>query len=153
MNNDIKGLLIVNKPKGYTSHDIVNIIRKTLNIKRIGHTGTLDPNATGVLPVLIGIATKTSKYLVEHKKTYIAIIKLGERTDTLDQEGNIIEKTTIPKLEQKKIEDTLNSFVGKQMQTPPIYSAIKVDGKKLYEYAREGKTVKIEPREIYIYNI
>ena len=88
----MNGLIIINKPKGYTSHDIVNILRKKINMKKIGHTGTLDPNATGVLPILIGKATKISKYLVEHKKTYIATIELGKKTDTGDSEGNIIEE-------------------------------------------------------------
>ena len=84
------GVIIINKPKGYTSHDVVNIVRKQLNMKKVGHTGTLDPNATGVLPILVGQATKISKYLIEHKKTYIATIELGEKRDTGDSEGNII---------------------------------------------------------------
>lgn len=152
--SNINGLLIVNKPKGYTSHDVVNVVRKKLNIKKVGHTGTLDPNATGVLPILIGTATKISKYLVEHKKTYIATIDLGKKTDTGDAEGNVIqEDKKVKKLSEKKIIDVLNSFIGKQKQIPPIYSAIKINGKKLYEYAREGKKVDIKPREIEIYNI
>ena len=148
------GLIIINKPKGYTSHDVVNKVRKILNIKQIGHTGTLDPNATGVLPILIGNATKISKYLVEHKKTYIATIKLGEKTDTGDVEGNIIERDL--KFEIIKIDDvknTLNSFLGEQFQIPPMYSAIKINGKKLYEYARKGKKLEIPPRKIKIYKI
>ena len=118
------------------------------------NTGTLDPNATGVLPILIGKATKISKYLVEHKKTYIATIELGKKTDTGDSEGNIIEEDKdIKVLDEKKIIDTLNNFIGKQNQMPPIYSAIKVNGKKLYEYAREGKKVDIKLREIEIYKM
>ena len=152
-NDTISGLLIINKPKGYTSHDIVNIVRKVLSTKKVGHTGTLDPNATGVLPILVGNATKLSKYLVEHKKTYIATLKLGKKTDTGDSEGKILEEQKIIKVEQSKIKDVLNSFIGKQMQVPPIYSAIKVKGKKLYEYARDGKTVEIPSKEIKIYKI
>lgn len=148
------GLLIVNKPKGYTSHDVVNVVRKQLNIKKVGHTGTLDPNATGVLPILIGQATKISKYLVEHKKTYIATIELGEKRDTGDSEGKTIETKEIPeKLKKEDINQALQEFLGKQKQIPPIYSAIKVNGKKLYEYARSGQEINIEPREIEIYKI
>lgn len=151
---EVTGLILINKPKGYTSHDIVNLVRKTLNTKKVGHTGTLDPNATGVLPILIGNATKISKYLVEHSKTYIATLKLGEKTDTGDNEGNVIEKAyEFNNITKNKIEEVLKGFIGKQTQTPPMYSAIKVDGKKLYEYAREGKTIKVNPREIQIYSI
>lgn len=150
----MNGLLIINKPKSYTSHDIVNIVRKKLNINKVGHTGTLDPNATGVLPILIGTGTKVSKYLVEHEKTYVATLALGKRTDTGDSEGNIIEEdNSFGKFDEEKIKSILKRFVGKQNQIPPIYSAIKVGGKKLYEYAREGKEVNIKPREIEIYNI
>lgn len=147
------GVLIINKPKGFTSHDTVNVLRKELGTKKIGHTGTLDPNATGVLPVLIGNATKISKYLIEHDKTYIVEMKLGERTDTLDIEGQVIEKRDVKKFKQEEIEKVLNSFIGKQMQTPPEYSAIKIHGKKAYEYARKGEKVVIPPREIEIYKI
>lgn len=148
------GLIIINKPKSYTSHDIVNVVRKKLNIKKVGHTGTLDPNATGVLPILIGTGTKVSKYLVEHEKTYIATLVLGKKTDTGDSEGNIIEEdNNFVNSNKEKIESVLKSFIGKQNQTPPIYSAIKVGGKKLYEYAREGKSVDIKPREIEISEI
>lgn len=148
------GVLIINKPKGFTSHDVVNVLRKVLNTRKIGHTGTLDPNATGVLPILVGTATKISKYLVEHDKTYIATIKLGEKTDTGDSEGNVIEKNqNIPKLSYEQLEEVLKTFIGKQKQIPPIYSAIKVNGKKAYEYARHGQAVELEPRDIEIYSI
>ena len=148
------GVIIINKQKDFTSHDVVNVIRKKLNTKKVGHTGTLDPNATGVLPILVGKATKISKYLIEHDKTYIATIKLGERTVTGDSQGQVVEKKEIPHyLEKKDIEEVLKSFLGKQKQVPPIYSAIKVNGKKLYEYAREGKEVKLEARQIEIYKI
>lgn len=148
------GVIIINKPKGYTSHDIVNIVRKQLKMKKVGHTGTLDPNATGVLPILVGQATKISKYLIEHRKTYIATIELGEKRDTGDSEGNITEEdANIKELDVNIIEQVLKSFLGKQKQIPPMYSAIKVNGKKLYEYARNGQEVKVEPREIEIYKI
>ena len=152
------GILIINKPKNFTSHDVVNVVRKSLNTKKVGHTGTLDPNATGVLPILIGKATKLSKYLVEHNKEYITTIKLGEKTTTADKEGEVIEKDGNLKnillgLDEEKIKEILNSFLGKQKQVPPIYSSIKVNGKKAYEYARNGQAIKLEPRDIEIYNI
>ena len=148
------GLILINKQKGFTSHDVVNVIRKKLNTKKVGHTGTLDPNATGVLPILVGKATKISKYLIEHDKTYIATIKLGEKTDTGDNEGQVIEEKLVPTdLKEEDINNVLQIFFGKQKQVPPMYSAIKINGKKLYEYAREGKEVKIEAREIEIYKI
>ena len=148
------GVIIINKQKDFTSHDVVNVIRKKLNTKKVGHTGTLDPNATGVLPILVGKATKISKYLIEHDKTYIATIKLGEKTDTGDNEGQVIEEKLVPAdLKKEDINNVLQSFLGKQKQVPPMYSAIKINGKKLYEYAREGKEVKLEAREIEIYKI
>lgn len=150
------GILVINKPKGYTSHDVVNCLRKTLNTKKIGHTGTLDPNATGVLPILVGTATKLSKYLIEHDKTYIATVKLGEKTETGDSEGTVIKQDSgilTKKITKGEIENVLNSFEGKQQQIPPMYSAIKINGKKAYEYARKGQEVKIEPRKIEIYDI
>lgn len=151
----MQGILIVNKPKGYTSQDVVSKTKKILNVKKAGHTGTLDPMATGVLPVLIGNYTKLSKYLIEHNKTYIAKIKLGEKRDTGDSEGKIIETKSIAEdsLVEENIKKILEKFKGKQNQIPPMYSAIKVNGKKLYEYAREGKDIEVAPREIEIYNI
>lgn len=150
----MEGILIVNKEKGYTSHDIVSIVKKRTN-EKVGHTGTLDPNATGVLPLLIGKATLISKYLIEHDKTYLATLKLGKRTTTADSEGEIIEECEVKNIQTEEVEKVLKSFFGKQIQTPPIYSAIKVKGKKLYEYARQGKNDKVDipKREIEIYNI
>lgn len=147
------GILIINKPKGYTSHDIVNIVKKTLNTSKVGHAGTLDPNATGVLPILVGKATKISKYLIEHDKTYIAELALGEKSSTGDTEGEIIEKKEVPLLDEEQIKQVLKSFEGKQMQTPPIYSSIKINGKKAYEYARKGQNIQLEPRPIEIMKI
>lgn len=147
------GILIINKPKGYTSHDIVNVLRKKLNTKKIGHAGTLDPNATGVLIALVGKATKLSKYLIEHDKVYIAKLKLGEEKDTGDADGETICMEDVEEISTPNIEETLKSFLGKQQQKPPKYSAIKINGKKAYEYARQGQDVEIKPREIEIYDI
>lgn len=152
--NEINGILIINKPKGCTSHDVVTKVKKILGVKKVGHTGTLDPNATGVLPLLLNQGTKISKYLIEHDKEYEVTLKLGIKTATLDEEGEILEKQYVNWKEIKPIiTETLKSFIGKQEQIPPIYSAIKVNGKKLYEYARKGQTVEIEPRKIEIYSI
>ena len=150
----MNGILIINKEKGCTSHDIVYKVKKIFN-EKVGHTGTLDPLAEGVLPVLIGKGTLCSKYLINHDKKYVVNLALGQKTETADLEGKIIEEKNIPdkSLTQNKIEKVLKSFIGKQQQMPPIYSAIKVNGKKLYEYARKGQNVEIKPREIEIYDI
>lgn len=148
------GIIVINKPKNCTSHDVVRKAKKILN-EKVGHTGTLDPNATGVLPLLVGKGTQISKYLINHDKTYEAVLKLGEKTDTADIEGKIIEtkKVQPSDLEKENVEKVLKALIGKQEQTPPIYSAIKVKGKKLYEYARSGENVEIEPRTIEIYDL
>ncbi len=150
----MNGILIVNKPKQYTSHDVVAKVKKICG-EKVGHTGTLDPMATGVLPLLIGQGTKLSKYLINHDKIYVSTIQLGKKTDTLDSEGNIIEEKAvdIKLLNKENVQKVLDFQKGKQTQTPPIYSAIKVNGKKLYEYARKGVEVEIPKREIEIYNI
>ena len=148
------GIIIINKEKGYTSHDAVHKIKKMFNTK-VGHTGTLDPNATGVLPVLLGKGTKLSKYLIEHNKEYEVLLQLGTKTSTADEEGEEIEKRPVPEkyLQFKEVKKILEGFIGKSQQVPPMYSAIKVNGKKLYEYARKGQKVEIKPRNIEIYNI
>lgn len=148
------GIIIINKPQNCTSHDIVHKAKKITG-KKVGHTGTLDPMATGVLPLLIGKGTLCSKYLIQHDKIYEVQVTLGIKTDTADIEGKILEEKEVEKsiFNSQKIEEVLKTFLGKQQQTPPIYSAIKVKGKKLYEYARQGKTVEIQPREIEIYEI
>lgn len=146
------GIILVNKEKNFTSHDVVSIVKKITESK-VGHTGTLDPNATGVLPLLIGNATKISKYLINHDKEYEAVIQLGKKTTTADIEGEVIEEKEVPEKIYIECENILKSFIGKQKQTPPAYSAIKVNGKKLYSYAREGIKIEIEPRNIEIYNI
>ena len=151
------GIINIYKPKEWTSHDIVAKIKRITG-EKVGHTGTLDPLAQGVLPILIGKGTQCSKYLVNHDKKYCVELKLGKRTETLDAEGKIIEEKEIPQnmLEQSNksnIEKTLKTFEGEIEQKPPIYSAIKVKGKKLYEYARKGQEVEIPTRKITIYSI
>lgn len=148
------GIILVNKQKRCTSHDVVNKVKHIVN-EKVGHTGTLDPNATGLLPLLVGQGTKLSYYLINHDKKYEVTLKLGIKTDTADSEGNIIEEQNVNKelLKKEEIEKVLSSFIGKQQQIPPIYSAIKVNGKKLYEYARKNIEVEIKPREIEIYCI
>lgn len=148
------GIILINKPKEWTSHDIVNKVKKILN-EKVGHTGTLDPMATGILPLLVGKGTLCSKYLINHNKTYKVKLELGKKTDTADTEGKIVEEKEVTNkmLEKTVIKEVLNKFLGKQEQIPPIYSAIKVNGKKLYEYARKGQTVEIKPRQIEIYSI
>ena len=148
------GIIIINKEKNYTSNDVVSIVKKITKSK-VGHTGTLDPNATGVLPLLIGNATKISKYLINHDKEYEVVLQLGIRTETADVEGKVIEEkeVTAEMLNKDNIEEKLQQFIGKQEQIPPIYSAIKVNGKKLYEYARRGQEVELKPRQIEIYSI
>ena len=148
------GIIIINKPKNCTSHDIVRKAKKILNSK-VGHTGTLDPNATGVLPLLIGKGTQISKYIINHDKTYEAVLQLGEKTDTADVDGKIIETKLVPEtcFEIQHVQNIFRTFIGKQQQKPPMYSAIKVNGKKLYEYARNGQKIEIEPRTIEIYRL
>lgn len=147
------GIIIVNKEKGYTSNDVVQIVKKTFH-EKVGHTGTLDPMATGVLPILVGKGTLCSKYLVNHNKIYTATVKLGIRTNTGDITGEVIEeqKVELSSMNEKVVKNALKKLKGKQFQTPPMYSAIKVNGKKLYEYARNGQTVDIKPRKIEIYD-
>lgn len=148
------GIIVINKPKNCTSHDVVKKVKKILN-EKVGHTGTLDPNATGVLPLLVGKGTQISKYLINHDKVYEAVLKIGEKTDTADAEGKIIETQNVKlsALKEEDIKAVLKSLLGEQKQIPPMYSAIKVNGKKLYEYARSGEIIKVEPRLIYIYNL
>ncbi len=150
----INGIIIINKEKEYTSNDVVRIVKKITKTK-VGHTGTLDPNATGVLPLLLGEGTKVSKYLINHNKEYEAVLQLGKKTETADGEGIVIEeKEVLPQMLKKEfVEETLNSFIGVQNQVPPMYSAIKVNGRKLYDYARSGQTVEVKARRIEIYNI
>lgn len=148
------GIILINKEKGCTSHDVVNKVKHIFN-EKVGHTGTLDPNATGLLPILVGKGTKLSAYLINHDKEYEVTLKLGIKTDTADSEGKVINEQKVDNsiMQSEKIVKVLDSFIGKQMQTPPIYSAIKINGKKLYEYARKNIEVEIEPRQIEIFSI
>lgn len=139
------------KPKGMTSHDVVARLRKITKIKQIGHTGTLDPFAVGVLPICIGKSTRLIEYLNDDKE-YIAAVKFGQTTDTYDLEGEVVQ-TYNKKVVKNEVFHALKSFEGKIEQFPPIYSAIKVNGKKLYEYARHGQEVEIKPRSVYISKI
>ena len=148
----MNGVLVINKPKDYTSRDIVNIIGKELGTNKVGHTGTLDPLATGVLVLPIGRALKISELLAAEKKEYIARVILGYETDTLDVTGTIT-KTKKPTLNVETLKEVLDSFIGKSMQEVPMYSAVKVKGKKLYEYVRSGIKVTPPSKEIEVYNI
>lgn len=147
------GIIVINKPKGYTSRDVVNIVGKSLHTTQIGHTGTLDPMATGVLVLCVGKATKMVELLTSESKEYEVELKLGFETDTLDMEGIVLREENVPNLTKEKIEETLNQFLGFQKQEVPIYSAIKVNGKKLYEYARNNQAVELPIKDITIYDI
>lgn len=147
------GILYINKPKDWTSFDVVAKLRRVLHTKSIGHTGTLDPQATGVLVLLVGKATKILPYLEKSRKEYIAEIEFGKKTDTGDIWGNVIETGEIKDINETMLTDALNSFLGHSMQKPPMVSAIKKDGKKLYEYARAGIEIEVEKRPIEIFEI
>lgn len=148
----MKGILNVNKPKDWTSFDVVNYLKKFLNIKHIGHLGTLDPMATGVLPVTLGSATKLFDLFLNKVKTYIAKFEFGYITDTLDATGQILEKSNkTPTIEE--IKAILPKFLGQIQQVPPIYSAKKVNGRKAYDIARKGETIELKPNTIFIKNL
>lgn len=149
----MNGIIIINKPAGMTSHDVVNQIRKIFKTKKVGHCGTLDPDATGVLVVAINKATKILQFLTADSKEYIATLSLGTATDTYDASGKIIEQKEFQPISKEIILKTLSSFTGIQEQIPPMHSAIKVKGKKLYEYARNHETVEIPKRTIEIKDI
>lgn len=147
------GLLIINKPRGWTSHDVVAKLRGILGIRKIGHTGTLDPDATGVLCMCIGKATRLAGYLSEDEKEYRAVMKLGVTTDTQDATGKVIKETVGFNIMREDVEDALRKFSGKIVQTPPMYSAIKLGGVPLYRLARKGMEVSRRPREVFIRDI
>ena len=147
------GILITNKPVGMSSFQMCSKVKRELGEKKVGHIGTLDPLASGVLPILVGKATKFSEFLVDHDKEYIATLHLGVQTDTGDSEGNVIKEQSVDEVLYENINSVLNSFVGESTQIPPMYSALKVNGKKLYELAREGKTIERAPRKIIITSI
>ena len=148
----INGIININKEKGYTSHDVVAKMRGILKTKKIGHTGTLDPDAEGVLPLCIGNATKLVNLITDKDKTYEAVLKLGITTDTQDITGKVLKTADVHVLTDD-IEKVINSYIGGYMQLPPMYSAIKVNGKKLYELARQGKEIERERRSVIIHNI
>ena len=149
-NDDPVGVLLVDKPQGMTSHDIVARMRRVFRIKKIGHAGTLDPMATGLLLILVGKATKVSQYLMSMDKEYTGVVKLGEATDSQDADGEIVETKPVPELTQADVEKEMATFMGDQYQTPPMFSAKKVNGQKLYKLARQGKTIEREARVIHV---
>lgn len=148
----MNGIININKPLGMTSHDVVGRLRRILGIKKIGHTGTLDPDASGVLPMCIGRATKTADMLTAQNKQYIAEVTLGSATTTLDASGEVTETSEV-NVDECDIQSVVTEFVGDIMQIPPMYSAIKIDGKRLYELAREGVEVERKPRPVTIEKI
>lgn len=153
MQNDISGMLLFDKPKGYTSFKAVSKIRKILNIKKAGHCGTLDPAATGLLLILAGKATKLQDKFMKQDKVYLSSFLLGTMTDSGDLDGNIIQKKEVIGIDIVKIQEAVNRFTGEIEQIPPMYSALKYNGKKLYELARKGITVERKPRKVTIKNI
>lgn len=149
-NRDLEGVLLIDKPSGLTSHDVVDRVRRKLRMKRIGHAGTLDPMATGLLIILVGKATKLSQYLMSLDKTYEGTITLGESTNTYDGEGEVMTKRPVPDLALEDVKAVVDSFMGDQYQKPPMFSAVKINGQPLYKMARQGKEVEREPRFIRI---
>ena len=148
--SEFEGVLLIDKPGGLTSHDVVDRVRHKLKMKRVGHAGTLDPNATGLLIILVGKATKLSQHLMGLDKTYEGVITLGLQTNTQDAEGEVIEEKEVPDLSEDEIREHMASFVGDQYQIPPMFSAKKQDGVPLYKLARKGKTVEREPRFVHV---
>lgn len=149
----IHGIINVYKEKGFTSHDVVAKLRGIVGQKKIGHTGTLDPDATGVLPVCLGKATKLCDLLTDKNKTYEAVLLLGKTTDTQDITGEVLEKKSTEALTEEKVREAIEGFIGDYEQIPPMYSALKVNGKKLYELAREGKVIERKARPVKILDI
>jgi len=151
--NVVSGVLVVDKPVGLTSHDVVQIIRRGTGIRRAGHTGTLDPRASGVLVILIGPAVRLSEYVSASDKRYQATIRLGSSTDTFDADGRITDSFPTDSISEELFTETLQQFVGEMEQVPPPYSAVKVKGRKAYEMAREGEEVDLAPRIINVYSL
>ena len=147
------GIFNVLKPPGMTSHDVIGFLRRALNTKKIGHGGTLDPDAAGVLPVFAGTATRLLSYAMDGRKQYIAEFTLGEQRDTGDDSGTLVKTMPVPELSEAKLKEVLQSFLGKQIQLPPMYSAVKINGQKLYQLARKGVEVERKARPIEIYNL
>jgi len=152
--NVVSGVLVVDKPVGLTSHDVVQIVRRGTGIRRAGHTGTLDPRASGVLVILIGPAVRLSEYVSASDKRYQATIRLGSSTNTYDSEGIVTASTTTwDEISEDQFDTILQQFVGEIEQVPPPYSAVKVKGRKAYEMAREGEAVELEPRKINVFSL
>lgn len=147
---EMEGVLLVDKPQGLTSHDVVYHLRRKLQMKKIGHAGTLDPMATGLLVMLIGKATRISQYLISVDKVYEGEATLGVMTDSQDAEGEVMETRPVPELTAAQVADAMKGFLGDQYQTPPMHSAIKIDGVPLYKLARKGEAVEREPRFIRV---
>lgn len=152
LSNKVSGVLIVDKPVGMTSHDVVQFVRRGTGIKRAGHTGTLDPRASGVLVVLVGPAVRLSEFVSASNKRYQAIIKFGVTTSTFDSEGEVTSRRPVD-ISYEELEQAMEGFIGEVEQTPPIYSAIKIQGKRAYEFAREGKEVEMEPRTVTVHSL
>lgn len=153
LKNVVSGVLVVDKPVGLTSHDVVQIIRRGTGIRRAGHTGTLDPRASGVLVILVGPAVRLSEYVSASDKRYQATIRLGSATDTYDAEGMITHSNPVGSVTEEQFDDILQRFIGEMEQVPPPYSAVKVKGRKAYEIARQGEDVDLEPRIINVYSL
>ncbi len=151
--NVVSGVLVVDKPVGLTSHDVVQIIRRGTGIRRAGHTGTLDPRASGVLVILIGPAVRLSEYVSASDKRYQATIRLGSATDTYDSEGRVVSSASVDGITEDHFKKVLESFIGEIEQVPPPFSAVKVKGRKAYEMAREGEEVDLKPRKIKVYSL
>lgn len=147
------GVLVVDKPQGLTSFDVVREVRRALGVKKAGHTGTLDPMATGVLPVCVGDATKIAQFITEATKAYDATVRLGVTTDTLDADGKVLAERPVPAISREVLEAALERFRGTFAQTPPMYSAVKVGGRRLYELARNGEEVERAAREVTVYEL
>jgi tRNA pseudouridine55 synthase len=156
-NDDIKnivsGVLIVDKPIGLTSHDVVQVIRRGTNIRRAGHTGTLDPRASGVLVILVGPAVRLSEFVSASDKRYQATIRLGSATDTYDSEGTVLSSASIDDITEERFTEALSQFIGEIEQTPPPYSAVKVQGRRAYAMARDGEEFELAPRKINVYSL
>lgn len=146
------GILNIYKEKGFTSHDVVAVVRRTLHMKKVGHTGTLDPDAEGVLPICVGRGTKLADIIMDGRKSYRAVLHLGITTTTEDASGEIVEEKPVV-FDEGKIRETINTFIGELEQIPPMYSAVKINGKKLYQLAREGKEIERKARKITVYDI
>lgn len=152
-NSLLDGIIPINKPKGMTSHTVVTKLRRILGTKKVGHTGTLDPDVSGVLPICIGKATRLSDYIMELPKTYVGQVTFGISTTTQDASGEIIDKSVVEGLTEESVTQTILSFIGEIEQVPPMYSAVKVNGKKLYEIARQGKEIERKARIVTIYDL